>query len=70
MSARKPITARAVPAAYELTCRAQDCGETLCGPSGSLFWTTEEIELARDREASIECLACGRANRLPAVRRC
>lgn len=47
---------------FELTCKA--CRTTLPAPSGSLFWTREELDLAREKGAR-KCYSCGMALRIP-----
>ena len=55
-------TAKKTIYAVELDC--PHCGETLAAPSGSLFWTVEEIQLAGGSGA---CESCTKPFRFPKV---
>lgn len=63
-SSRPPV-ARVIPTAYEIICRRPECRETICGPGGSLFWTSAEIAVARRKGERAICLACGNKYSLP-----
>jgi len=55
-----PKTLKATPTAFELEC--PECRDIVPAPSGSLFWTREDMDLSPQ---VIPCPGCGKTFKLP-----